>query len=97
MRTDIGDGCVMSNHTPGALRAAKKWIGQPEGLRLTVEEAHGMWDELAQIIDDETGLRELLEALQRIVSKFEGPRSAEEICYENLIIAKDAIAKAKGE
>ena len=46
----------MSEHTPGAMRAANRILDRDESARITA-------DELAAIIDAETGLKELIGAI----------------------------------
>ena len=79
----------MTDTTPGALRAARTFI---HGRAIPGLEDGPAIHDLAQIIDAETGLPELLEACEQ----FEACRTNAEL-HAALAVTQAAIAKARGE
>jgi len=93
----------MSEHTPGAIRAAKSCLqGMVElsasGVELTDIDPVDV-DRLAGMIDEETAAPELLAALAGMVDMFErhvSGRSGPDDAAARWDAARAAIAKAKG-
>ncbi len=89
----------MNEPTPGAIRAAKEiFYSMPETFKGNVVSFVGAQQiaRMAQIIDEETGYKELIKALEEIISQYDYSYDGQ--VSEGVINkAKQAIAKAKGE
>lgn len=85
----------MSKHTPGAERLAAYWVTTTRS-----KYADKMRDDLARAVDVHTGLPELLEALEHLISHVLGPlqENGYEVAHDiGWDMALAAIAKANGE
>lgn len=82
----------MTEPSAGAVRAADK-IFRSEGVRMM--ESPKTIRDFAQIIDEQTGLPELTEALEEIIKFIEGAEDAKEAPSVASMI-RSALAKSKG-
>ena len=89
----------MNKPSDGALRAADTAMSTILNSGLLPEQKWTVQirDRLAEIIDRETGLPELIEALKCIDEMEAGSKGAYKKFAECVSIARNALAKAKGE